>query len=230
MKYNNLHHVLKKRYNESRLANLYTLQYDSHLTNPDLWVSEFLATISSEPFHSNDHPDVLSIKRLEEENDYKVDGANWTFFHSFIQYKPLKLKNKFVFIHDADRLSDILSNKLLKTFEDTPKELTIFLFLKDQRNLLATIASRSIQLKIQHEHHTLKKVPVINLDNPIKIIDEMKSNDDGEAIFINNVIDQILAQNPSYEQISKTLEEIKSFEKCGEFNNSLLSRIALILP
>jgi len=225
--YNLLHQVLKKRYENDCLASLYILHYDSKNTNPDEWVTNFLAEFT---VAKNDHPDVLNIKRAEDENDYKVDGNQWTYLQSFIQYRPIILKNKFVFIHDAHRISDVLSNKLLKTFEDSPKQLTIFLFLKDQQSLLPTILSRAISLQIHAEKKEVNAKVFSALTNPTKIVEEIKSLDEGETLFIKSVIDQQLKNSPHYPQITELLENLKSFEKYGEYNNSLSSRVALILP
>ena len=225
---NSLNTVLKKRYEESRLANLYILRYDSKYTQPDEWAQEFLSQITTV---KNDHPDVLTIKRSEDENDYRVDGAQWVQLQTFIQYRPIKLKNKFVFISDAHRITDVLSNKLLKTFEDSPKELTIFLFLKDQQTLLPTILSRAITLQIHAEKDKIMASHHFStLKNPTKIIEEIKSLDDGESLFVSSVIDEILNNSPSFERVSELLASVESFEKYSEFNNSQASRIALILP
>ncbi len=219
--------VLKKRYDDKRLASVYILHYDSNKINPDDWSKEFLSQLTTV---KDDHPDVLVIKRAEDEKDYKVDGQQWSKFQSFIQYRPLVLKNKFVFIHDAHRISDIISNKLLKTFEDSPKELTIFLFLKDQQSLLPTIESRSIALQIDSSKDHKSSTQFTNFENPTRIIHEIKSHDDGEAIFLNDLVDNILLKDPNYKQISELLSSLKNNEKYAEFNNSQASRIALILP
>lgn len=226
--YNSLNLVLKKRYDENRLASLYILHYDSKYTTPDNWSQDFLSQIT---VVKNDHPDILTIRRSEEENDYKVDGAQWAQLQTFIQYRPYKLKNKFVFIYDAHRISDVLSNKLLKTFEDSPKELTIFLFLKDQQTLLPTILSRAISLQIHSDNKSvLTPHQFSSLKNPTKILEEIKTLDDGEAIFISSVIDNVLTDSPSYKEVTELLDSIKSYQKYAEFNNSQASRIALILP
>lgn len=224
---NSLNQVLKKRYEDRRLASLYILRYNSKHTNPCEWAQEFLAQMT---VVKNDHPDVLTIKRNEDENDYRVDGVQWAQLQRFIQFRPIKLKNKFVFIYDAHRISDILSNKLLKTFEDSPKELTIFLFLKDQQTLLPTILSRAISLQIHAEKGPVASHNFSTLKNPTKIIEEIKSLDEGESVFISSVIDEVLHNSPHFEQVSELLESIEAFEKYAEFNNSQASRIALILP
>jgi hypothetical protein len=226
-----LQSILKKRYEEGRLASLYILRYDSEHTNPLEWTTSFLSQIT---VVKNDHPDILSIRRNEEDResdrDYKVEGTEWASLHSFIQYRPYTLKNKFVFIYDAHRISDTISNKLLKTFEDSPEQLTIFLFLKDQHILLPTILSRGITLQL----HSIQKNITTNhfktFNNPTKITEEIKSLDDGESLFISSVIDKILNSNPSYEKLSELLLTLESHEKYAIYNNALSSRIALILP
>jgi hypothetical protein len=227
MIYNSLNEVLKKRYENNSLASLYILRYDSKLTNPEDWAQEFLALFTTV---KNDHPDVLNIKRSEDEKDYKVDGHQWNAFQSFIQYRPIILKNKFVFIYDAHRITEILSNKLLKTFEDSPKQLTIFLFLKDQRPLLPTILSRAISIKINIQKNPILQKNLGPLLSPSKIIEEIKSREEGEAQFISSVIDSRLENNPTFTQLENCLSSLKSFQKSAEFNNSQSSRIALILP
>jgi hypothetical protein len=222
-----LNTVLKKRYDNNCLASLYILRYDSNTTNPEDWIQEFLSQFT---IVKNDHPDVLNIKRAEEEKNYKVDGEQWAHFQSFIQYRPYILKNKFVFIHDAHRITDILSNKLLKIFEDSPQKLTTFLFLKDQQTLLPTILSRAISLQIFASNQGTAPHEFSTYQNPNKISSEIKILEDGEAVFIESVIHKVLAKSPDYKKTSELLEEIRSFEKYSEFNNSQLSRIALILP
>jgi hypothetical protein len=224
---NTLISVLHKRYEANSLANLYILKFNSEKSNPDEWVASFLSSLTN---IKNDHPDILTIKRQEDENDYKVDGNQWKDFQTFIQYKPYQLKNKFVFIHDAHRISEILSNKLLKTFEESPKQLTIFLFLKDQQTLLPTIFSRGISLTILSHHEKGSRNPFYELKTLSKIGEKIKAMGDAEELFINSVTDQILTSTPDYQQIEKLLDDLKKNETYSTFNNSQTSRIALILP
>jgi hypothetical protein len=219
--------ILKTRYENESLANLYILNYDSKNINPMNWVNEFLAQIT---IVKNDHPDVLFIARNPEENDYKVDGEQWAQLRSFIQYHPYVLKNKFVFIFDAHKITEIISNKLLKTFEDSPAQLCIFLLLKDQQSLLPTILSRAIHLPIFSNKTEISSYQFKSHQNPTKITEEIKSLDEGESLFISSVIDSQLSNAPDYKQINELLQSLHNNQNYAEFNNSLSSRIALILP
>lgn len=225
--YNSINTVLKKRYENNSLASLYIVRFDSKTTNPDQWTQEFLNQFTTV---KNDHPDVLFIKRNEDEKDYKVEGPQWANFQTFIQYRPYILKNKFVFIYDAHRITDILSNKLLKTFEDSPKQLTIFLFLKDQQTLLPTILSRAIGLSIHGQKSPLPQKAFEELATPNKIIEEIKSIEDGEAQFIDSVINKRLENTHNFLEAEACLRLLKNFQKSSEYNNAQSSRIALILP
>ena len=110
----NLQTILFKKYQDQLLASLYILNYDSSRTDPNLWVNEFLTQFTQ----VIDHPDVLKINKAEKENEYKVDSVEIRDFLKFINYRPLQLEKKIIFLFDAHDISPILSNKLLKIFSN----------------------------------------------------------------------------------------------------------------
>lgn len=97
------------------------------------------------------HPDFLwpgtSQEKIERSNNYLLQELQ-TFF-DFCRFRPYELQEKWVVISDAHRLSDLAVNKMLKSLEEAPPNLTIFLLAPSAKALLPTLTSRATELRLQ---------------------------------------------------------------------------------
>lgn len=102
--------------------------------------------------HLMDHPDVYVIGNLNEDEDekndkfFKVEEAE--AFARFFEFKPVQAKRKFAVITEGHRINNIVANKWLKLLEEPHGLSTIFLLNPRRGQLLPTIHSRAIHLRL----------------------------------------------------------------------------------
>lgn len=103
-----------------------------------------------------DHPDVFVLGNTndeeEEKNDkfFKVEEAEG--LARFFEFKPVQGKRKFAVITDGHRVNTIVANKWLKLLEEPQGISTIFLLNPRGGQLLPTIHSRAIHLRLPTKH------------------------------------------------------------------------------
>jgi DNA polymerase-3 subunit delta' len=233
----NLQILLYKKYLEQKLASLYIANYDSQSIDPNIWVEDFVKQFSK----IEDHPDILKVYKTEKETEYKVDSASIKNFLKFLNYNPIKLINKFIFIFDAQDLSVILSNKLLKVFEELDPKFCIILMIPDNAQMLPTVLSRAIKLQVtksksNQTSNTLFDVSAIK--TPSELGNALKQSQGNpyldEKKFIEQAITKTLEMTQhspeSVNKLSELLSELKNYEIAQSFNNSKLSRLAPFFP
>jgi DNA polymerase-3 subunit delta' len=230
----NLQTILFQKYQDKFLASLYIANYNSRSIDPDLWVNDFLTQFTQ----IEDHPDILKIHKTDKEPQYKVDSPQIRDFLKFINYRPLQLEKKFIFIFDAHDISTILSNKLLKIFEELGANFCLFLMVPDNAYMLPTVLSRAIKLKIPNK----KELKVQDLDfsevrtpqDLLALLKENGNNAQDEKKFIEQTIEHFLTQSKDSPEYFNNLEELLKIladnETFSNFNNSKLSRMARFFP
>lgn len=96
-----------------------------------------------------DHPDVYVLgntNEIEEDKAFKVEDAE--AFARFFEFKPVQGKRKFAVITEAHRVNTIVANKWLKLLEEPYGTSTIFLLNPRRGQLLPTIHSRAIHIRL----------------------------------------------------------------------------------
>ncbi|MDD4972958.1 MAG: hypothetical protein PHY93_01335 [Bacteriovorax sp.] len=233
----NLQTILFKKYQDKLLASLYIVNYDSRSIDPDLWVNQFMTQLTS----IADHPDVLKIHKAEKETEYKVDSIQIRDFLKFINYRPLQLEKKFIFLFDAQDISTILSNKLLKVFEELGPNFCLFLMVPDNAPLLPTVLSRAIKLQIPNKKELISTAPDFSeIQTPQDLLAYLKQNRESasaaqdEKKFIEQVIQHCLTQSKLSSEPFKNLDELlkilADYETYSNFNNSKLARMTRFFP
>lgn len=150
---------------QRELAHFYLLTPTAHNSTNDLklreWLQDFLLQVLHKKEQRNtnieSHPDILFLPKGENKN-YIID--DFEEFFSFTQYRPLEMNHRFIIIEDAHRIPLTLSNKLLKTFEELDPNTTIILCNPNKGQLLPTIESRAIKLRVDlknSEHISIEK-------------------------------------------------------------------------
>lgn len=230
-----LQKLFYKKYLDKKLASFYIAKYDSKVIDPKQWVSEFLTQFSA----IADHPDILRINKTEKETEYKVDSVSIKNFLTFLNYRPIQLEKKFIFLFDAHDLSVIVSNKLLKIFEEMAPHFCLILMVPDNAALLATVESRAIKLQIPMSTTILDNQNSFDMDaikTPMDLINCLKQAPGNcnfnEKNFIEFKIEQILrncnSNNPtaeSFEKLEVLLKTLENYEIATNFNNSKLARL-----
>jgi hypothetical protein len=100
-----------------------------------------------------DHPDVFVLGNTEateeekSEKAFKVEDAQ--ALARFFEFRAVQAKRKFAVITQGHRITTTVANKWLKLFEEPQGTSTIFLLNPQRGQLLPTIHSRAIHLRIQ---------------------------------------------------------------------------------
>ena len=219
---------LYERYQNNQLAQVYLAHYPAH-SDALLWVKDFISLLTP----LEDHPDILVVKRNEKENNYKVESPGILELLKFVNYRPLKLKQRFIFVTDAHLLSEIVSNKLLKLLEELPPHFCLFLLCPEGQNLLPTVKSRAINLPITPSNVSSNEEAEENFESVFDFVQFLKTCTDPsyeEKKFIEKRIDLFLSKNPGYAQCEEWLTNLKLYAESAEYNNAKTSRLSLFFP
>lgn len=219
--------ILKKKYDSGQLAQVY-LAYYLPEASPLYWVNDFLKTITK----VEDHPDVLWVTRNEKETLYKVDSQSIKEMLRFLNFRPIELKRRFIFIADAHLISDIVANKLLKVLEELPEAFCLFLFAPNGEILLPTIESRALKLKLPRPMN-VDEFELPPFDNVQDLITFLKTSPEPQILekkFIERSLSLRLSKDPNYEQLDELLSSLKHFSESLEYNNARASRLSLLFP
>ncbi len=234
--------IFISKFEKQELAHFYILETNSQDPNfIDHWLLEMLKDVTKSEL-SMGHSD---IEIVETENDYfKLDSDEVKNLYSFISYAPLKLKYKFLVIKDAQKINQIFSNKLLKILEEPPKNTIIMLTNPHATNVLATIKSRAITLRLNEENkreNTTKDTslalkewfkthyPQIALNSISQVLSDLKANSIDERELLRAYIEYLAQSQVSGNQLEHELEKLKEQQLNAEYNQSLNSKYIPIL-
>lgn len=217
--------ILFHKYKEGGLASLYLALYPEH-TDPSMWAQEFLSQITKLP----DHPDILWVERDEDEKEYKVESPGILNLLKFLNYRGFELKKKFIMLKDAHLMSVIVSNKLLKIFEELPENFCLFLFSPQDQGLLPTVESRAIKILLPQDlngvDYDAGQVEYTSAQDVIANLKKSENPELDEKRFIEESLNKTL-KGQNFKEISETLENLKHFSVSADFNNTKLSRLSL---
>src|SRR3989344_1194369 len=95
---------------------------------------------------STNHPDLIT---LSEYSDGPIGIEGVRNFNRLIRLKASLAREKAGLIYDAERLTHVAANALLKLLEDAPQNLTVILTCSDIAHIPATIISRCQLIKLK---------------------------------------------------------------------------------
>jgi hypothetical protein len=185
-----------------------------------------------------DNPDVLLLGSSLNEKDhsdkpYKVEEAQ--VLGRFFEFKPVQGKRKFCVILDAHRLSAVVSNKWLKIFEEPQGESTIFLLNPRRTQLLPTIHSRAVHLRLPSENHEtdfslwsdfVAKIKEMKIS---QIIDQFSKGEKSLSYWVNELIRWESTQNDEALAKKELAEWLKTYHEMELFNQPTATKWALFL-
>lgn len=143
--------ILAIKAKKNELHNLYLIEPTSTDSQAACiqWTHQLIQTFidqSNTPKKALNHPDVLVLGQTVENKKYTMEDIEQIF--AFTHYRAQEYSRKLLIIEKASALSDTHINKLLKTFEEPPIALTIFLVNSARHHLMDTLYSRSIQIRV----------------------------------------------------------------------------------
>jgi hypothetical protein len=159
----NLQEILLKKAMDGELGHFYILETSASSEDAPSALLSFAHTFIKNYYqkvegakqsmaHLMDHPDVFVLgsteSNEEEKKDkfFKVEEAE--SLARFFEYKPVQGKRKFAVITEGHRINTTVANKWLKLLEEPQGISTIFLLNPQKGQLLPTIHSRAIHLRI----------------------------------------------------------------------------------
>lgn len=143
-----------------------------------------------------DHPDIFVLGNLPHHQDksdkhFKVDEA--AELTRFFEFRPVQSQRKFAIITEAHRINTINANKWLKLFEEPQGQSTIFLLNPRRSQLLSTVHSRAIHLKVANNVEASLSSEwndlVVNLKNKTiaEFIDNYSRGDHPLSFWLNEL-------------------------------------------
>lgn len=99
------------------------------------------------------HPDILVIEK--NEGAIKVDTIR--AIYDFVMLSPSEFDRRIVIIRDADNLSEIVQNALLKILEEPPTECMFYILAASPDSFLPTVLSRLAKINFA-DGSTLKSL------------------------------------------------------------------------
>jgi hypothetical protein len=165
-----LHDILLKKAELQELGHFYIVEtaasievsHEKLLTFVHDFIREYYQKIEGHKLsltHLMDHPDVIVIGNTNEDEDdreekfFKVEEAE--SLNRFFEFKPVQGKRKFAVITEGHRINTTVANKWLKLLEEPQGNSTIFLLNPRGGQLLPTMHSRAIHLRLPTKPETL---------------------------------------------------------------------------
>jgi hypothetical protein len=161
-----LHEKINYLYQNNKLAHFYIVSpsylakdegYNNFLLSA--WTTSLLKSFCQQELNLLNHPDLLfvadtdadSLKEGLSKQQYAVEEINELF--EFNNYRPLSLNKKWIILSSAEKLNqnEIICNKLLKLLEEPQAYVSILLLNPKRVQLMQTIESRAIKLRIGHQ-------------------------------------------------------------------------------
>jgi hypothetical protein len=222
---NKIRDILLKKATSNELAHLYILEPNkadySHFCGE--WLKEIIQTIASSSSKTaiENHQDILTLTLEKDAKQYNKNNLQEIF--DFINYKAITLNQKFIIIPEAHKLSEINSNKLLKTFEEPPIKLTVFLINSQKTEILPTISSRAIHLKIQMPSELKENFFSQIMDKEIGFLEFSKLCDSKEC-SINQLLSDLVSlhneSNTDFTTLNQLKKDISSIQEDLLYHNS----------
>lgn len=215
--------ILLNLHNKNKLGPLYIIRPpilgdNLEKNDPNQWIHSFFHKLISN--NKNCSPeqaveletlgvsDLYHIKKNKDHKEYKVEEESVLEFIKAHSYPPLEFPYKIIAVHEADKLSEKISNKWLKTLEEPLSHVTTLFLTSSNRPLLKTIESRAITLRLSPDESVTIEAPESQENFPQYLQRLLQ----GEGK---------LAQTVSETQKKHLLKYTKSPEKIHHFLDSL---------
>jgi|GEM_PF-1101437 len=175
-----------------------------------------------------DHPDVFVLGNTNESEDdkedkfFKVEEAET--LNRFFEFKPVQGTRKFAVITEAHRVNTIVANKWLKLLEEPVGNSTIFLLNPRRGQLLPTIHSRAIHLRLQTQSNPLDFSEWNEMIQDLKqmglapFLEKYGKGDRDLAFWVNELIRWESEQSDQSAPKDQLAKWLKSFQEMETFH------------
>lgn len=185
---------------------------------------------------SGNHPDVIRVTH-EKPNTISVDDVR-TQINNDIMIKPYSGKYKIYIVPEADLMTPQAQNAILKTIEEPPAYAIIFLLTENTENLLPTIRSRCVVLKLRNiKDKLIKKYLMEEMEIPdyqAEICASFAQGNMGKAIALAssehfNEIKEEMIQLMKYINEMDIAEIVQAIKKLETFKLNISDCLDLIM-
>lgn len=159
----NLHDVLLKKAKNQELGHFYIVETSAPENKAHEILLQFVHNFIRDYYQKveghkqgltnlMDHPDVFVLGNTNTEDEEKTDKffkvEEAEALSRFFEFKPVQGIRKFAVITEGHRINTTVANKWLKLLEEPQGTSTIFLLNPRRQQLLQTIHSRAIHLRL----------------------------------------------------------------------------------
>lgn len=163
------------------------------------------------------HADIKYINELGQ--NIKVEDIKTLIEDTYI--KPFESDKKLYFIYSADKMNTASQNKLLKTLEEPPKSVTIFLGVNKESAMLDTIKSRVRKLYLDRFSEEIIYEEILELTSNEKKAQIAAVCSDGMLGRARKI-----AENENYESVyDETLAILDKMKKSSDIASVLDNQI-----
>jgi hypothetical protein len=146
-------------------------------------------------------------------NEYVVDDIKPLM--SFLGFRGIKARRRFVVIEEAQRLSETVANKMLKILEEPEGELSFLLLNPTGAKLLPTIESRAVSLALSWPQH--------NVD--ISFFQTLESKFQAANYSVHDFIDDVKKHGPLPQFVLELLQFAQKQDASGSEKQELLTLV-----
>lgn len=162
---------------------------------------------------NHNHPDVIYVQH-EKPNNISVDEIREQLVNTVLE-RPYSSDRKIYIIPDAEKMNQQAQNALLKTIEEPPEFVTIFLLTNNQNAFLPTILSRCVKISLKPvdnalvERHLMDKCQV-----PDYIAKEAAAFAQGNVGLAQSLVssDEFREEREAFVSLVRDIFELKVFE------------------
>ncbi|MCL1822601.1 MAG: hypothetical protein FWG44_00160 [Oscillospiraceae bacterium] len=134
-----------------------------------------LTCINCKKVQNKMHPDIFRVRELSPDNKYKVDFVRKVAADSV--FRPNDGDLKVYIFNEADEMSPVCQNALLKFTEEPPEYVRIIFTVKTKENLLDTIKSRLVFINAQNTGNGVPGFPELQETAELFISALVKGNE-----------------------------------------------------
>ncbi|OIQ17497.1 MAG: hypothetical protein BM556_11885 [Bacteriovorax sp. MedPE-SWde] len=201
------------------------------------------------------HSDIQFISTKNK--TYTLKDKDFDEFFKFLDHKSLELGHKFIVVWDAHKITETLANKLLKTLEEPPVDITILFIDPMNKEMLPTIASRAISLNLPlpkeelnpslgpqgRDFPTWVKNSVHNEDKTVlsmsqlvtreiplyQFIEEIRGNKGAEELLIKVLMQWVTQSDANGQSLDLMKQQLKLVDHQKVFNGPSQYRLVPLL-
>lgn len=167
------------------------------------------------------HQDILLTKPSAK--NYTI--SDFEEFMSFMNYKATSLDRKYVIITESHLLSIKVANKLLKTLEEPPIDVCILMLNNKKVNILDTIVSRSISIRVSNSDQTEESLEHTDFQDHLELAQKIKKDPKLEEILQKILLEKISNNTVNLKTTNAVQDYFIEYKNDSLYNNPANTRV-----